>query len=197
MLSRLGNKSALGIFSGMRINDLKLQKLAPDGGSWEFLSVTADSAPSNILAARYLTSETEPLGNLLVIRCPCWPHIVSLSVYHSHHQLDVSNLSALAHLIDREKFDPIDAHVAKMVSEAKVIEADIDDATCYSLWGELIGFLIWYRGPFAPNGRTGKTDAIVRIACFCFPNGPPAPSSQWELSPGATVEMIQTLITST
>ena len=142
VLSRLEDKTALGILGGLKLNDLSLEKLAPDNGRWRFLFVTSDSASSNVLASRYFTCEAQVLRKLLIIHCPCWSHIVSLSVFHSQPNLNVADLSSLAHLIDRKKFSPIEAHDTKLVSEAKIADTQLEPEECYALWTELISFLV-------------------------------------------------------
>ena len=51
-----------------------------------------------------------------------------------------------------------------------------------------------YRGPFAKQDRRGKSAAVVRIAVLCFPNGPPVPSTNWQISSDATIPMVQKLL---
>ena len=117
----------------MKLNDLKLEKFAPDNGRWKFLFATSDSASSNILAIRYLTCEAQVLRKLLIIQCPCWSHIVSLGVFRPQPNLDVSTLSSTAHLIDRKKFPPTEAHVTKLVSEAKIADTQLEHEACYAI----------------------------------------------------------------
>ena len=52
-LSRLGEKTALGILGGAKLNDLELEKFAPDNGRWKFLlrhriALQVTSLPSDI-----------------------------------------------------------------------------------------------------------------------------------------------------
>ena len=50
-LSNLGNKSALVILGGLKLNDLASQKSAPGNGRWEFTFATSDIASINFLCA--------------------------------------------------------------------------------------------------------------------------------------------------
>ena len=132
VLSRLEDKTALGLLGGIKLGDLKLQKFAPNDGPWKFLFVTADGASSNVLMARYLTCEANVLQKLLVIHCPCWSHIVSKAVYHSQPDLDIANMSRLAHLLDVKTFDPIEEHVVKMFADAVIVsELNMHDTMCF------------------------------------------------------------------
>ena len=124
-LSRLGRKTVLCILGGAKLGDLELgKKCAPNNGRLEFLRATSDSASSIILAIRYHTCAARILRKLLIIRCPCRSHIVSLGVARSLPNLDVSNLISMAHLIGRGKFSPIEARVTKLVSDAKIADTN-------------------------------------------------------------------------
>ena len=191
----LEEKTALVILGGAKLIDIKLEKFAPDEGRCGFLFATSDSASSNVLAIRYLTCEAQVTRKLLIIHFPCWSHIVSLSVAHSQPNLDVSNLRSMARLIDRGKFSPIEAHVTKLVCEAKSADTQLEAETRYAIWMELIRFLVGCRGSFTPQRMSGKLEEIVRRACRCFPNGPPSPNTQWEIGKDASAEVITTLMT--
>ena len=162
VLSRLEEATALGIIGGAKLGDLKLEKFAPDNGRWKVLFATSGSASSNIPAIRYLTCGSQVLRKLLIIHCPCWSHIVSLGVSHSQPNLDVSNISSMAHLIDRGKLPPIEANVIKLASEAKIGDTQLEAETCYAIRMELIRFLVGYRGPFTPQRKSGKLWGIAR-----------------------------------
>ena len=176
------------------MNSLQLQRLCADRYSWKFLFVTADGDSSNVLAAGYLTVETNVLQILLVIHCPCWSRIVSMAAYHSHPKLDVWNISRLAHVLDTKSYDPIDEHVGNMFQNDEIADGDLDHSVNLHLWPTLIDPIRGYRGAFAREDKRGGADAIVRLACLFFPNGHPSPSSNWASSRGATIPILQKLL---
>ena len=98
------------------------------------------------------------------------------------------------HLIGMGKCAPIQAHVAKLVSEAKIPDTQLEADTRYAIWMELILFLLGYRGPFTPHRKSGKLEEIVRLSCLCFPNGTPIPETHWEIGKSARAETITKLM---
>ena len=176
------------------MSDLKLEKLAPNHGHWEFLSATADGEGSNVLTARYLTCEADVIWKLLVIRFPRRSHIVSKSVYRSLPDLDIANMSRLAHVLDVKSLDSIYQHVVKMFEDAVIAYGHLDVCTCLSLWADFSSMIRGYRGPFTKKDRRGGVASLVLIVVLCFPNGPPAPSTNWQISSEATIPLAQGLL---
>ena len=111
----------MDIFAGLQLGSLEIPRLCKDPNAWRYTVIGHDSASANILCNRYLAAELDIYPRLLPIFQPCFSHVVSGSAQHSHPEVDFSDLSKVAHLLNKKDFSLIKDYCRELFSEAEIV----------------------------------------------------------------------------
>ena len=184
----------MDIFDGLQLGSLEIPRLCKDPNAWRYTVIGHDSASANILCNRYLAAELDIYPRLLPISQPCFSHIVSGSAQHSRPEIDFSDLSKVAHLLNKKDFSLIKDYCRELFSEAEIVRPISSFQDSKDLRTPFLDKILSANGPFFQKDRTGRRAVIVRRFAGYSPLGIPHPHQNRKISAACTFDLVWALL---